>query len=111
MTGKVKPRFQYNENGPKDLKVSGVEFLQTVKDNAIDRITIQLTTDLLDEQVVADLSEMIGEHPGRTKIFFQLRDSLGKHHVLLRSKNMMLDIRHSLIDYIERTAALDYRIN
>ncbi|MBQ8712001.1 MAG: DNA polymerase III subunit alpha, partial [Prevotella sp.] len=111
VTGKVKPRFQYNENGPKDLKVSGVEFLQTVKDNAIDRITIQLTTDLLDEQVVADLSEMIGEHPGRTKIFFQLRDSLGKHHVLLRSKNMMVDIRHSLIDYIERTAALDYRIN
>ena len=111
VTGKVKPRFQYNEKGPMDLKVTGVEFLQTVKDKAIDRITIQLTTDLLDNQVVTELGEMVHEHPGKTKLFFQLRDSLGKHHVLMRSNNSLVDVRHSLIDYIERTAGLDYKIN
>jgi DNA polymerase-3 subunit alpha len=111
VVGKVKPRFAYNENGPKDLKISSVEFLQTIKDRAIDRITIQLTTDMLDDQIVAELGEIISEHPGKTKIFFQLRDAAGKHHVLLRSKNKTVDIRHSLIDYIERTAALDYKIN
>ncbi len=109
--GKIKPRFQYNENGPKDLKVSNVEFLQTIKDKAIDRITIQLTTDQLDDQVVADLNQIVNEHPGKTKLFFQLRDSMGKHHVLLRSKNKSIDVRHSLIDFIERTKALDYKIN
>jgi DNA polymerase-3 subunit alpha len=111
VTGKVMPRFHYNPEGPKDLKVSGVEFLQTIKDKAIDRITIQLTTDLIDDQVVADLGEMIKEHPGKTKLFFQLRDSLGKHHVLVRSKNSSIDVRHQLIDFIERTQALDYKIN
>ena len=111
VTGKVMPRFHYNPDGPKDLKVSGVEFLQTIKDKAIDRITIQLTTDLIDDQVVADLGEMIKEHPGKTKLFFQLRDSLGKHHVLVRSKNSSIDVRHQLIDFIERTQALDYKIN
>ena len=111
VTGKVKSRYQYNENGPKDLKVSGVEYLQTIKDKAIDRITIQLTTDLLDDQIVADLGEIISEHPGKTKLFFQLRDSMGKHHVLLKSNNRSVDIRYSLIDYIERTEALDYKIN
>ena len=59
----------------------------------------------------ADLGQMISEYPGKTKLFFQLRDSLGKHHVLLRSKNCLVDVRHSLIDYIERTEALDYKIN
>ncbi|MBQ3752028.1 MAG: DNA polymerase III subunit alpha [Prevotella sp.] len=111
VTGKVKSRYQFNENGPKDLKVSGVEYLQTIKDKAIDRITIQLTTDLLDDQIVADLGEIISEHPGKTKLFFQLRDSMGKHHVLLKSNNRSVDIRYSLIDYIERTEALDYKIN
>ena len=111
VTGKIKPRFQFNENGPKELKVSNVEYLQNIKERAIDRITIQLTTDLLNDQIVADLGEMISEHPGNTKLFFQLRDLAGRHHVLLRSKSRMVDVRHSLIDYIERTEALDYKIN
>ena len=111
VTGKIMPRFQYNDNGPKDLKVSSVEYLQTIKDRAVDRITIQMTTDLLNDQIVADLSEMISEYPGKTKLFFQLRDLAGQHHVLLRSKSSMVDVRHSLIDYIEHTEALDYKIN
>ena len=111
VVGKVKPRYQYNDKGPMDLKVTNVEFLQSVKDKAIDRITIQMTTDMLNDEIVADLGQMISEYPGKTKLFFQLRDSLGKHHVLLRSKNCMVDVRHSLIDYIERTEALDYKIN
>ena len=109
--GKVKPRFQFKEDSPKDLKVTGVECLQTIKDKAVDRITIQLTADLLDEKIVADLGEIISEHPGKTKLFFQLRDSVGKHHVLLHSKSTTVDVHHSLIDYIERIEALDYKIN
>ena len=111
VTGKIKPRFQYNENGPMDLKISSVEYLQTIKERAVDRITIQMTTDLLNDQIVDDLNEIISEHPGNTKLFFQLRDLAGRHHVLLRSKSSMVDVRHSLIDYIEHTEALDYKIN
>jgi DNA polymerase-3 subunit alpha len=61
--------------------------------------------------VVAELNELICEHPGKTKLFFQLRDSMGKNHVLLRSQKHSVDVRHTLIDYIERTEALDYKIN
>ena len=111
VTGKVQPRFQYNENGPKDLKITGVEFLQTVKDKAIDRITISLTTDLLDDQVVTELGELIAEYPGNTKLFFQLHDSMGKNHVLLRSTTKSVDVKSKLIQYIEQTEALDYKIN
>ncbi len=109
VTGKMRPRFYNSEL--KELKVSNIEYLQSVKEKAIDRITISLTTDLLDDQVVAELQELISEHPGKTKLFFQLRDSTGKRHVLLRSQKVLIDVRHSLIDYIERTEALDYKIN
>ena len=111
VTGKMQSRFRFQEDGPKELKVSNVELLQTVKERAIDRITISLNSDLLDDQIVTELKELISEHPGHTKLFFQLRDSLGKHHVLLRSQSSTIDVRHSLIDYIERTEALDYKIN
>jgi DNA polymerase-3 subunit alpha len=85
--------------------------LQTVKEKAIDRITIQLTTDLLNDEVVAELNELVAEHPGKTKLFFQLRDSQGKHHVLMESKNRLVDVRYTLIDYLEQTEGLSYAIN
>ena len=85
--------------------------MQTIKEKNIDRITISLITDQLNDQIVTELNEIICENPGKTKLFFQLRDSSGKHHVLLRSQKNMVDVRHTLIDYIERTEALDYKIN
>ena len=109
IVGKLQPRFR--DSQVLDLKVGSVEYLQTVKDKAIDRITITMNSDLLNEQMVAELSEIVSEHPGKTKLFFQLRDSTGKNHVLLRSKTIGIDVKHHLIDYIERTNGLDYKIN
>ena len=107
--GKMQARFSNSDQ--KELKVTNVELLQSVKEKAVDRITISMITDMLDEQIVADLSELINSHPGKTKLFFQLRDSQGKNHVLLRSKNGGVDVRHTLIDYIDKHEMLDYHIN
>ena len=109
ITAKMQQRFR--DSTLKTLKVQNIEYLQTVKDKAIDRITISLNSDLLDNQIVTELKELVSEHPGKTKLFFQLRDSTGRHHVLLRSQSNLIDVRHSLLDYIERTDALDYKIN
>lgn len=111
ITGKMAPRFSYSTQ--KELKVTNVELLQTIKDRAIDRITITVITDheKMDDSVVEELSEIVAEHPGKTKLFFQLRDSSGKHHVLLRSQTKTIDVKNQLIDYIEQHPALDYHIN
>ena len=58
-----------------------------------------------------ELTELIDSHPGSTKLFFQLHDSSGKHHVLLRSTAKQVDVKRSLIQFIEATEALDYKIN
>ncbi|MBQ9678655.1 MAG: DNA polymerase III subunit alpha [Prevotella sp.] len=109
VTAKMQPRFQHSEQ--KELKVQNVEYLQEVKAKSIDRITITLTTDLLDEQVVTELGELVNEHPGTTKLYFQLVDSMGKHHVLLRSTSKFVDVKSTLVNFIEHTPALDYKIN
>ena len=109
VTAKVQPRFQYSDI--MQLKVQSIEYLQTIKERAIDRITISLTTDLLNDAIVAELGELIDTHPGSTKLFFQLHDLAGKHHVLLRSSTKSVDVKSSLLQYIEQTEALDYKIN
>ena len=93
------------------LKVQNIEYLQTIKEKAIDKITISLTTDLLNDEVVMELNELITSSPGKTQLYFLLHDSAGKKHVLLRSETKTIDVRNSLIQYIEKTDALSYKIN
>ena len=109
ITGKMTSRFYSSDQ--KELKVTNVELLQTVKEKAIDRLTISMSADLLDDQIVAELSELIAENPGHTSLFVQLHDSAGKCHVLLRSMTKSIDVKSSLIHFIEQTPALDYKIN
>ena len=109
IVAKLQPRFQ--RSNLLGLMIQDVQLLQAVKEKSIDRITISLVSDLLDDQVVAELSEIISENPGKTKLFFLLRDSQGKKHVLLQAQNGGVDIRHSLIDYIESHEMMDYKIN
>ena len=109
VTAKLQPRFMHSNQ--MEFKVQNVEYLQRVKEKAVERITISMVTDMLDTQVVADLNEIIGNNPGKTQLFFQLRDSRGTNHVLLRSKSHGVDVRHTLIDYIDKVNGLDYHIN
>ena len=109
VTGKMAQRFSYSDQ--KELKVTNVELLQSVKERAIDRITISLNTDLLNDEIVTELGEIISSSPGKTKLYFLLHDTSGKRHVLLQSSSKSIDIRSSLIQYIEQTGALDYKIN
>ena len=109
VTGKMQARF-YN-NDQKELKVTNVELLQTVKEKAIERVTISMNTDKLEDQIVADLGEIIDSNPGNTQLYFLLHDSTGKKHVLLRSNSKTVNLRYDLIQYIEQNEALEYKIN
>jgi len=94
-----------------DLKVTQVEYLQTVKDRAIDRVTFILDATVLNAQMVQELSELIDESPGQTKIFFQLATPGGKQQVLLRSSRRTVDLKPSLLQYVEQQEGMNYRIN
>ena len=95
--------------------ISQEQFLKDLRELLSTDENIDMNTDLLDKElmsgVVADLNEIIFRNPGKTQLFFQLRDSRGANHVLLRSKTCGVDVRHTLIDYIEKADGLDYRIN
>ena len=109
VSGKMVQRFR--DNSSKQLRITNVEYMQTVKEKAIDRITITLVSDLIDEKIVNELSEIVDMHPGNTKLYFELRDSLNRNHVLLRSRTQGVDVVFSLTDFIDQTKGMDYSIN
>ncbi len=109
ITAKYQPR--YRGSNMYEFKIQNIEYLQTVKEKAIDRITISIAADQLDNLVAEELSEIIKKYPGTTKLYVQVHDPNNKNHVLLRSGKFTIDIRQSLISYIEQKEGLDYKIN
>ena len=107
--GRLRERFR--DSKFYDLKIQNIEYLQTIKDKAIDRITISMLADEIDDRVVEELNEILRDNPGSTKLFISLHDAKGKNHVLLRSNNRTVDVKQGLIAFIEQTPALDYKIN
>jgi len=115
VTGKVVSRYsQYgnkDDNGPKDLRISSVEYMQSVKDKAIERITISIDVSQLDSQIVTELGELAHESPGKTQLFFQFVDQSKRRRILLRSQSTAIDVKPALLNYIEQSSALSYKIN
>ena len=105
----MKQRFR--DSNLYDMKVTDVKYMQTVKDSTLTKLTISINTDKLDARTVEELNEILTENPGKTQLFFQLRDSQGKKHVLLKSQSRTVDVRSQLINYIDQQEALEYKIN
>jgi len=102
---------RWQNSNQKDLRITKIEYLQTVKEHAIDHLTISLNTELLNDQTVNELNGIIDEYPGKTKLYFQLYDTRGKHNLLLKSRRSTIDVTLPLLQYIEQAEGMDYHIN
>ena len=109
ISGKLQQRWR--DSNQKEFRIQKIEFLQTVKEEAIDHITISMTTELLNEQIVSELSGMLEDCPGKTKLFFRLHDAQGKHDVLMESHRPSIDVRLPLLYFIDQTEGMEYHIN
>ena len=109
ITGKLVPRWQNSDQ--LELRIQKIEYLQTVKEDAIDHITISMTTEMLNDQIVSELNGVLEDCPGKTTLFFQLHDAQSKNNILLQSRSKKIDVRSSLLNFIEQTEGMEYHIN
>ena len=109
ISGKLQQRWR--DSNQKEFRIQKIEYLQTVKENAIDHLTITLNTDMINDETVSELSGIIDDSPGKTKLFFQLHDSQRKHEVLMESRKSKVDLTVYLLHFIEQTEGMDYHIN
>ena len=103
-------RFSYNPD-LLELKVQNVQFLNDVKNTRIERLTISMDSDAVDETLVNDLSTIISDNPGPTQVFFQIRDLETNSFVSLRSKDKTVDVSKALVNYIESHPQMQFHIN
>ncbi len=110
---KSQERFQKG-SGIYDLKIQSVDFLQDVSEKFMESLTVHIDMDCLTtesnledeeamtENVLSDLATIISETPGKTKLFFSIRDnSLSTMPVNLVSGLPGVKVNRQLVDYVK----------
>ena len=92
-----------------DIRIVDVKYMQTVKESAIQKLTIVINTDHVDSAVISDLVAAIDSSPGDTSLYVRLHDTEG--NLMLRSKAKKVEVRHQLLQFIEQTEGMTYFVN
>lgn len=95
----------------KEMRITDIQYLQTVKDYQIEKLTVSLDAEKLDDTTVSDLVTIIKDSPGNTQLYFQITDSNATRPFTVRSCSDKIEIKKELISFIKEKEALDYKIN
>lgn len=93
------------------LVIQNVEYLQTVKEQRIERFTINVNSKNLDEGIVNDILSMVSDNPGHTDLYFNIHDEDSHSNVLLHSRNNRIEVKKELVQYVEEQPEMSYSIN
>ena len=93
------------------LTISSVEFLQSAKDKRIERFTINVPSDKIDDTVANDIETMVQSKKGPTELYFNITDESTNAHVMLRASKQRFEVTKDLVQYIEDNKGMSYTIN
>ena len=93
------------------LTISSVEFLQSAKDKRIERFTINVPSDKIDDTVANDIETMVQSKKGPTELYFNITDESTNAHVMLRASKQRFEVTKDLVQYIEDNKSMSYTIN
>ena len=108
ITAKCTPRFR--DSNIYEMKVQNVEFLYDVKEKRLQRITISIPMEDIDETLVNELSSVMEGNPGKTQLYLNLHTA-DNNHLLLRSHINGINVDHHIIQFIESHSMMEYTIN
>ena len=109
VTAKCSKKYQNSQYY--SLTISNIEYLQTVKDNRIERFTISVNSDVINDVTVDDILSMITDTEGRTKLYINLHDEQSGANILLFARSQGIEVKKNLVDYITETQGMSYTVN
>jgi DNA polymerase-3 subunit alpha len=109
VTAKMAPRFR--GSNLYEMRIGDIQYMHTVKEQRIDKLTIVINSDKIDSQLVTDLLTVVADNPGETALYFQIRDAEGNGVIHLRSKGRKVELTHQFVMFVEQNNDLNYFIN
>ena len=102
---------RYGNSNYLDFKISTVEYLQTVKENRLERFTIVVDSNVIDETLVNDLKTVIENDEGKAQLYLQIHDVESNTNILLRAQERTVGVSRELIQFVNDHPKMSYQIN
>lgn len=110
ISAKCAPR--YANSTYLEFRINSIDYMQTVKESQIERLTITLDSDAIDDTVVNDLNTMLKEDlAGKTQLYFQIHDVETNQFMMFRAQDKTVNVGKELIHYIDTHDKMSYHIN
>lgn len=109
----AKCQSRYGNDQYLDFKVSSVEYLQTVKEKKLDKLTITIDSDIINDTLVSDLSTLLAcdNEESRTQLFLRIHEVESNDYILMRAQDKTVNVDKNLIQFIEDNPKMSYSIN
>ena len=107
----AKCQQRYRDSNFYDLRVQDIQYMQTIKDSRLEKITISIDSSELTEDVVNDLATLVEKKPGKAQFYIQVVDREHNVSLMLRSRSHTVDVTKELISYVESNPYMSYHIN
>ncbi len=99
------------EKSKLELKVESIKLLSDIKDDALEKIIIDIPLDSITEELINDLSSLTNDAPGKTELYFRIKDSDGQTQLNMMARNRKITVKKELIAYIKSQEGLEFKIN
>ena len=109
ITAKMTPR-RYDPN-TLDLEILSIQLLGDIKETAIEKITINMRLDAIDDNFVEDLTQIVQNNNGNATLHFNIA-GLNNMYVKMVSRKFKINVDKKVIDFInENKNRIEYTIN
>lgn len=108
---KAKCAARYQHSDFLEFKLSSVDFLQTVKDQRIEKFTIIIESDAVSEEVVNDMQTILEKDEGNAQLCFQIHDVKHDAYITLAASEKTVGVGRDIIHFIDETPKMRYSIN
>ena len=96
--------------GTFNMNVKGVELMSEMKENAVQKITLDVPLDVLTTEMVADLAEIVKENPGKTDLVFNIHTS-DSNKVSLMARKVKLNVTRQLLLFLQEHDGIGISVN
>jgi DNA polymerase III subunit alpha len=107
--GRVQER--YNQTGSLEIKLSKIELLETVKENAFSLIKLKVKLAHVNEALISQLDQLMNSHVGKANIEFYIEDETLKQNIKLFSKKNKIAIDTAFLTELDKISDLKYDLN
>ena len=109
MKGKCQPK-QWKKD-EYEVKVNSIELLPEVKDQVVERLTVETSLATIDDEMIEELAALVKEHPGNVELCFRVLDEENQYVVNLLSKSVKVSVDKAIMSYLDSHPSLTTKIN